>query len=153
MSVHVQQPIIASLIFQALWKYKLQYKFRNARKREDSAIPNVVSRKRKSPSMQNLNQSAVKTAPPQWGIVNYLPPRPESEDDASIEQHISWMKLEKLKKKPHYERIGESMSATLADRRKLIIKDGASVKDIKETYPWLFEEDEVGMYLGMYVKY
>lgn len=93
--------------------------------------------------MQSITQPTATMAPPQWGIVNYLPPRPESEDDASIRQHISWMKMEKMKKKPHYERVGESMSATLADRRKLIVKDGASVKDVKQTYPWLFEEDEV----------
>lgn len=43
----------------------------------------------------------------------------------------------------HYERVAECMSVTLADRRQLIVTNGASVTEVKEAYPWLFEEDEV----------
>lgn len=51
--------------------------------------------------------------------------------------------MERLKKKPHYERVAENMTATLPDRRKMIVTDGAAVKDVREKYPWPFEENEV----------
>lgn len=129
------------LLFQSLWKYRLQYKFANTRKREDSNIPVVKSRKRK---MQNLpSQPPKKQAAPQWGMANYLPSRPDSEDDASIKIHLEWMQQEEKKKKPNYQRVEEAMVATFADRRKLIVTDAATVQKVREVYPWLFKEDEV----------
>lgn len=74
---------------------------------------------------------------------NYLPQRKESEDDTSIEIQTTWMKAEITKKKPNYQRFAEALSATFADRRRLIIEESSSVAKIKELYVWLFEEQEV----------
>ena len=72
---------------------------------------------------------------------------PESpEDDSSIAVHIEWMKRELRKKKPNYQRGEESMVATLADRRKMIVTEGASTARTHEVYPWLFKEAEVCYY-------
>ncbi|XP_038074352.1 sterile alpha motif domain-containing protein 3-like [Patiria miniata] len=128
---------------RVLWKYRLQYKFANSRRREDSNVPVVLHRKRKSADNQPTAVQSTKKTPPQWGIANYQPARPSSEDDASIAAHIKWMKQETSKRKPDCDRIKIAMSMTLADRRQQITKDGASIETIQKTYPWLFDEEEM----------
>ncbi|KAJ8032740.1 Sterile alpha motif domain-containing protein 3 [Holothuria leucospilota] len=76
-------------------------------------------------------------------MVNYLPDKAPSEDTASISVHKEWMKTEKMKKKPNFERVAVCMDATLSHRRHLIIKDAAPLGTIKAEYPWLFDEDEI----------
>ncbi len=76
-------------------------------------------------------------------MANYKPSRPCSEDDVSIDAHISWMQQETKKRKPCHERVNLAMTATLADRRHLITKGTATVKEIGDVYPWLFDEEEV----------
>ena len=130
------------MFYQALWKNRLQYKFANARKREDQHVEMVVSRKRKRPEERHI-QPQKQGGPPQWGMINYQPERPSSEDDASIQIHVEYMKLERSKKKPNYDRVAISMAATLADRRRLITKEMVSIPALKTSYPWLFDEEEV----------
>ncbi|XP_071820324.1 uncharacterized protein [Apostichopus japonicus] len=137
------QPNMSTGDVQSIWKIRLQYKFSNARKREDSSLPVVQSRKRVRPSLHLSQVPAARKTPPQWGMINYLPQRQESEDDKSIESHIQWLRRENTKKKPHYSRVTEAMSATFSDRRQLIVKEGVSVKQVQELYPWLFDEDEI----------
>ncbi|KAJ8017809.1 Sterile alpha motif domain-containing protein 3 [Holothuria leucospilota] len=127
---------------KTLWKYRLQYKFSNARKREDRSIPVVKARKRKA-TPSTLSQPTSKHAAPQWGMVNYLPQIPESEDDASIKIHKEWMQQEWGKKKSNYARVADSMTATLSDRRRLVVTEGASLAQVKEQYPWLFDDGEL----------
>ena len=85
----------------------MQYKFANSRKRDDQNIPSVLLHKRKSTS-DNYSTISKKQSPPQWGVTNYKPLRPSSEDDASINAHITWMKQETKKKKPNHERVQRS---------------------------------------------
>lgn len=118
-------------------------KFANSRKRADKHVPSVIQRQRKSTSHLPAALSMTLLSPPQWGMVNYKPSRPCSEDDVSIDAHISWMKQETKKKKPTHERVNLAMTATLADRRRLITKGTATVKEIRDVYPWLFDEKEV----------
>lgn len=99
-------------------------------------------RKRKGGNIA-VGQPSKKSAAPQWGMRNYLPRRPESEDDTSISLHTNWMKDEVGKKKPNYGRIRDAMHTTFADRRKKIVTDGLSIASLKEEYPWLFDEEEV----------
>lgn len=74
---------------------------------------------------------------------NYLSVRPSSEDDTLILRH-KWLQLEILKKRPDYKEVSHLMEITLADRRKEIVDGVISLKDIKENYPLLFTEHEVG---------
>ena len=131
------------ILSQSLWKYRLQYKFANSRKREDKHVPSVIQRKRKSISSSDPAPSKTLQSPPQWGMANYKPLRPSSEDDASICAHTSWMKQETKKKKPNHEHVNLAMSATFADRRQLITRGTSTVKEIQDVYPWLFDEEEV----------
>ncbi|PIK39241.1 hypothetical protein BSL78_23915 [Apostichopus japonicus] len=135
------QPDMAEADVTSLWKIRMQYKFCNARKREDSSIPAVKSRKRKAKTPPQTVKGKLDV--PIWGMKNYLPSRPESEDDISINKHIEWMKLELSKKKPNYARVEECMSITLADRRRLIVEEDATSEVVKKVYPWLFEDEEI----------
>lgn len=82
-----------------------------------------------------------------WNIPNYLPPRPPTEDDTSIERYISQLKEQylKIQLKRDASIVADAMSMTLSDRRSLIVKRSASLKDIKAEYPLLFCENEVSL--------
>ena len=73
-----------------------------------------------------------------------LPARPTGgETDETIASQIRLMKDEHRKRGRDQAAIGEMMDQTFADRRRLIVKDEANVLKVKETYPCLFDENEV----------
>lgn len=74
---------------------------------------------------------------------NYLPPLPDGEDSESIMRHISSMKEEYKSKKPNYEKVNLLLNRTLHDRRKRIVTESASVKDIIEDYPFLTHSNQL----------
>ena len=78
------------------------------------------------------------------GVQNYLPDMPLSEDAGSIEKHIQLMKEEKKKKYPDIKRVDTAMQMTLSSRQRMIVEENATVVEIQEIYPWLFEESQVG---------
>lgn len=141
-STSPHNPLNVVYHLQSLWKSRLQNKFQNARKREDRDIPVVKARKRKA-TMTTGDLVPKKKTALQWGMANYLPSRRASEDDASIELHVEWMQQESRKKKPNYQRVGESLMATFADRRRWVVTQGALASEVGEKYPWIFKEDEV----------
>lgn len=69
---------------------------------------------------------------------------PLSEDAGSIEKHIQLMKEEKKKKYPDIKRVDTAMQMTLSSRQRMIVEENATVVEIQEIYPWLFEESQVG---------
>ena len=110
----------------------------------------VKARKRKAQTQEFPKSTPAKEKnnppryPPMWGMKNYLPARPSSEDDNSILKHKKWLQLEILKKRPDFKEVSHLMEITLADRRKEIVKKVISLKGVKDNYPWLFTEHEVG---------
>lgn len=86
-----------------------------------------------------------KAAKAWYGVPNYLPERPEGEDNKTIQAHIEWMQDEKRvrPRKPDYVKIKTLMTRTLADRREMIVVRAASVADVLVKFPWLGDEDEV----------
>ena len=137
------------LSLQDMYKKKLTYFFQNKRdilKKEDLTAMNFIWRQKKSKSTtgQFQRSSSSTAAPPVWGVRNYLPSMPESEDIGSIERHTMLMQEEKKKKWPDIQRVETSMTVTLSARRKMIVQENATIQNIKDTYPWLFTESQVG---------
>ena len=138
--------------FQQLWTDKIQRKFQNARKRDPDIREMLVvkARKRKAQNHEIPKNKLVKEKttppryPPMWGMKNYLPQRPSSEDDNSVAKHNKWLQLEIFKKRPDFKEVSHLMEITLSDRRREIVKKGTSLQDIKDSFPWLFTEHEVG---------
>lgn len=129
---------------QNIWKQRIMYRFQNGRKREHQDIPEVQARKRvkkNTPSDTTGNQSSSKS----WGLPNYLPKREEGEDDMSVKKHTEFLKVEKQKKKPNYERVCMLMQKTFADRRQFIVTGNETILAVQQEYPWLFQEEEVCM--------
>ena len=84
-----------------------------------------------------------------WGIPisNFLPDAAEGETSSSLEAHIKWKKSECKKLRQDTTTINKRMELTFPERRRLIVKEAASVKAIKEMYPLLFEEDQVQYFI------
>lgn len=123
-------------------------KFQNNRDAEDEEVK-ATFRKRKLEKKTCIAQPK-SSAPPQWGLSNYLPDLPLSEDDETIQRHTQWLVQEKKKRYPDITRVGQSMKATLSTRRRNIVTGHASVGQVESDYPWLFEESQVSLTLKEY---
>ena len=135
--------ILPFYVLQGLWKHRLRNKFKNNRRRRDHAQPEVQAKKRKGAEAEALPQN---TGPVNiWNIGNFLPPRPSSEDDASIKKHIMLLKEQhkKLEGKRDASSIADAMLTTLSERRSLIVTRRARLQDVQVEYPILFSENEV----------
>ena len=128
-----------------LWKHRLQYKFQNRRKRGDTTIEAVQRKKLKTARKPATPPPSVVQPPTYWGMKNYLPNRPASEDDQTIAKNIAWLQAERRKKQPDFKTVSCLMDKTLADRRKWIAssKPQPTTEEVQARYPWLFDEDQV----------
>ncbi|KAK3860519.1 hypothetical protein Pcinc_033439 [Petrolisthes cinctipes] len=126
-----------------LWRLRLRNKFKNNRRRRDQAQPEVQAKKSRIALVEARPKTTVLDNI--WNIPNYLPPRPPTEDDTSIERYITQLKEQnsKIQLKRDASIVADAMSMTLSDRRSLIVKRNASLKDIKAEYPLLFCENEM----------
>ncbi|XP_063873247.1 uncharacterized protein LOC135107385 isoform X3 [Scylla paramamosain] len=86
---------------QLQWKLRIQCKFQNSRKRQDSSVTEVTSRKKKIPCIVPKET----TCPLMYGVKANLPPRLHSEDDESLERHRQWLALHWMKKDPELDKI------------------------------------------------
>lgn len=103
-----------------------------------------VKKKKLKDTRKERSLPASKPATPQWGMKNYSPERPDSEDDSSIAAHISWMTAEKRKRQPDFKQVEFCMGQTLSDRRKWLTSESKpTIGEVREKYPWLFDEDQV----------
>lgn len=84
------------LLIKDLWKERLRVKFQNSRQRVDGDLPEIVAKKKKK--MDNAGPKDLGSLSTTWGLVNYLPEKPESEDETSIQSHIMWLKKGHRKK-------------------------------------------------------
>lgn len=79
------------------WKVRIQRKFQNGRKRQDSSLTEVIAkRKKKTPG-----PTPTPDAPTTHGTVNYLPSPPESE----FKRHTEWLASEWRKRDPDLEKV------------------------------------------------
>jgi len=128
------------ICFQALWHSRILRYFQNSRARRDCKLTVVCNRKRTA-SDRSVFRPVVSCA--FYGVKHYLPSRQPGETDDTVAAMIKRMDDESRKWKPNKGRIAELMDATFADRRQLIVVEKAPVERIKDTYPCLFNEDEV----------
>lgn len=119
------------------------HKFQNSRKRHDKTLPEVKANKRqKTDSTIKIYQG-----PSTWGLKNYLPDKPLSEDEASVEKHMQWLQKEYRKKDDQdITQVDLLMDLTLHHRRTLVVSQQMDVESILSDYPWLKSTDEVNVY-------
>ena len=84
-----------------------------------------------------------------WNIPNFLPERPDTEDDASIDSHLKALADQEKHPAVKQEKdvMRDAMDMTQMDRCKLIIEERGSLGHIKDTYPTLFQEEQVLIYI------
>ncbi|XP_052076738.1 uncharacterized protein LOC127714725 [Mytilus californianus] len=118
------------------WREKLKYKWQNERKSKDKNLPEVKAKKRKvTTELKDDIPKAKKNLT--WGMSNYLPMRPDSEDLESIKLHKTWLKQEYRKVDQDFRLVDLKMGLTFPDRRKDIVQDGNSLSEIIKEYPFL----------------
>lgn len=101
----------------------------------------MLARKRKN--VDGSKSSAKLRAVVRRGIVNWAPPATEGEDEASCKAHVTWMKKEYKKRQPNQSVVDKKMELTYSFRRKMINEKKHLLVDIEETYPFLFENNQV----------
>ncbi|XP_018021769.2 uncharacterized protein LOC108677961 [Hyalella azteca] len=133
-----------------IWRVRISMKARNARQRRDRQVPCVMAMRAKK--KLNVSEEENKVIPPKknlpknmlaYGVLNYLPTRPVTEDDISIERHRSLMINELKKNSLNPRTIEELMRLTFHDRRRLIITETATVAHVAELYPALFNPNQI----------
>lgn len=133
------------MYFKEFWKDKLVFKFGNTRKRLDKNHPEVQSRKKKE-KPQKLITSPTTPGPTTftWGLENYLPRIPVTEDETSHDVHLQWLQREHRKTSSDidFSTVDLKMSLTFACRRQLVV-EGAGILHLLEKYPWLQSYQEV----------
>lgn len=82
------------------WKVRIQRKFQNSRKRQDSSLTEVILHKK----TKRPGPIPTPNVPATYGIINYLPLTPESED-MSIKRHTEWLATEWRKREPDLEKV------------------------------------------------
>ena len=83
------------------------------------------------------------TSSPAWGLPNYLPERPEGEDDHSMVFMKEWLSSEVMKSNVRSEQVRLRMDKTLSERRKYIVEVKPRVVIIQQEWPWLFRDTKV----------
>lgn len=140
---------------QIYWCTKLSNKMRNVRKYRDCNIPIVVAAKQKRRAiLSNSNDSGVSQPDVRknylHGVLHYLPKRPQSEDEVSINEYKNFMIKESAKKNKDIRALDNAMETTFADRRSLIVERHTTILQIKLEYPFLFQYQQVGVCLPIF---
>lgn len=78
-----------------------------------------------------------------FGVVNFLPQRPPGDTDDTVQDMQKIMCDENRRLKQNRGRIEQLMTQTFADRRKLIVTDGISLRELRTIYPCLFDQEQV----------
>ncbi|XP_050687485.1 uncharacterized protein LOC126980989 [Eriocheir sinensis] len=112
------------------WKLRIQRKFQNSRKRQDSFVKEVAARKKKK-------------APHVEAEETEHPPKPHSENVDSVKIYRQWLALEWLKRDPDLDKVEDLMQLTLSERRNQITNGDISVPEIINLYPWIQSFDGI----------
>lgn len=125
------------------WHNSLKYKLGNYRaKVRHLGLPelNVNSRKKKLAADSSTPGRNLKKA--KKSEVNYLPPHPQGETDATLEKERVEL-LYEYKKRDNKKLINEKMAKTFSLRRNDVILNKPPVIDFKARWPALFEFSQV----------
>ncbi|XP_071173906.1 sterile alpha motif domain-containing protein 3-like isoform X2 [Mytilus edulis] len=123
------------------WKDKVLYKFGNARKLLDKNHPDVKLRKKKVITEEKKSEGNKNNFT--WGLGRYLPDIPDTEDETSLDIHTKWLQREYKKTDQDLENVNRKMDLTFPYRRRQIVEDKISVRDLVELYPWLTSRHEL----------
>jgi len=126
------------------WFAQLYEKFRNERKQLKDD-PEVILQKRQRPNSEGKGIPSKLRR----GAVNWEPPFPEGENDASMKRHKEMLFNEWKRRTPNQEKIKHGMMLTFPYRRRLINK-GADLNEVKAEYPALFDYSQVN-YLELHL--
>lgn len=120
----------------------MQFKWGNERKQKDKDLPEVQAKKRKHKCVEEAGtQGNVPVLT--WGMANYLPPQPVSEDVTSINLHKECMQREYRKSDQNASMIDFKMGITFPARRKQIIEENLGVRELLLEYPYLQSRRQV----------
>lgn len=119
-------------------------KFRNERKQltED---PEVVLRKKIKADPGSSVSSKLRR-----GGLNWEPPYPEGEDEASMKKHKEMLRVEWMRKNPNKENIERGMMLTFPERRRQMNQQ-IEILELKAEYPALFDFSQVKALLTLYI--
>ncbi|XP_018019309.1 uncharacterized protein LOC108675793 [Hyalella azteca] len=131
-----------------IWRVRISIKARNVRQRRDRQVPCVMAvRAKKKLHLPEQENDAMPPPPkknlPAFGVANYMPLQPLTEDDISIQRHRTMMINELRKNSPNPRFIEETMRLTFYDRRRLIVTETATVASVAELYPALFNPYQI----------
>lgn len=82
---------------------------------------------------------------PRKAEVNYLPPHPQGETEATLEQEREAL-LNEIKKKNNRQIISEKMAKTFSIRRQEVVHEAPPISVIKERWPALFDAAQVNSF-------
>jgi len=111
----------------------------------DNTVEIVVSHKRTPGSVKRktvkvlVSQSSSLSL---FGVLNYLPDRPNGDTDDTMEDMIEVMNIENRKQKRNRDCLSELMAQTFADRRKNIVTNQLSISELRDCFPCLFDRDQ-----------
>ncbi|XP_018019454.1 sterile alpha motif domain-containing protein 3-like [Hyalella azteca] len=134
---------------RVMWRTMLSMKARNSRQRRDRHVPCVValrSKKKFNPpddETTTVSENDVPTSTPATKAANLMPVKFTEEDVISAQRHRSSMFDELKKASPNQEVLEKAMSLTFSDRRRMIITEKATVAQIAEMYPVLFNANQI----------
>lgn len=101
-----------------------------------------MARKRKNPDGTQKQPKSAKAV--RRGIVKWAPPHIDGEDQASHDKHVTWLRTESKKRDgKRYDLISRKMDVTYSFRREYLTKNAVLLLQVKEKYPFLFDQQEV----------
>lgn len=125
------------------WKEKLKYKWGNERKSRDKHVPEVMARKRKRQNNTGESSQTGRNVKLTWGMANFLPNQPESEDDAAVELHKQWLQQEYIKTEQIPALVDLKMNLTFPARRKAVVTELVPPEELLLQYPFLKEREQI----------
>ncbi|XP_076616611.1 uncharacterized protein LOC143339324 [Chaetodon auriga] len=126
------------------WQQRMKWKMGNYRAKlrgRQLACPEleVNSLKRQRSNESGSNKGIKK---PKKAEVNYLPPLPIGDTEATLEKERVDM-LQEIKKKNNERIISEKMERSFSIRRQEVVKQCPAIQDFRERWPALFSEAQI----------
>lgn len=126
------------------WQQRMKWKMGNYRAKlrgSQLACPEleVNSLKRQR---SNDNDSSKRIKKPKKAEVNYLPPMPIGDTEATLEKERVDM-LQEIQKKNNERIISEKMEKSFSIRRQEVVQQCPAIQDFRERWPALFSETQV----------
>ena len=131
------------------WQQSQKYKFGNYRtKRKALGSPELLINSMKH-RMGDDGKPAKNIKKQKRAEVNYLPPHPSGESEATLENVR--LDLIEASKKRDYKSINDMMARTYSWRRMEVVAQSPDVAEFKERWPALFEPFQVNYFVIMFL--